>query len=128
MIAEKWQVFLLTFVSYSLIHSVRTAWSSLKYALNSAPYSFEPIFLGSLDMVVLIILAVSLNLFGPMIEKLGAKTFLQRGILFLAAIVGLIGLLLLAQVSSKLPYSILYPLVGLASCVGWPACIFVPFP
>jgi sugar phosphate permease len=77
-------------------------------------------------MVVLIILAVSLNLFGPMIEKLGAKAFLQKGLLFLAAVIGLIGLLLLGQVSSKWPYSVLYPLVGVGSCVGWPACIFVP--
>lgn len=77
-------------------------------------------------MVVLIILAISLNLFGPMIEKLGAKAFLQKGLLFLAGIMGLIGLLLLGQVSWKLPYSILYPLVGIGSCVGWPACIFVP--
>jgi hypothetical protein len=37
---EKWWVFLLTFLSYSLIHAVRTAWSSLKYALNSPPYAF----------------------------------------------------------------------------------------
>lgn len=67
MIAEKWKVFILTFISYSLIHSVRTAWSSLKYALNSAPYAFEPFYLGVLDMVVLITLAVCLNVFGPMI-------------------------------------------------------------
>jgi sugar phosphate permease len=79
-------------------------------------------------MVVLIILAVSLNLFGPMIEKLGAKAFLQKGLLFLAGVMTLIGLLLLGQVSSKLPYAILYPLVGVGSCVGWPACIFVPHP
>ncbi len=104
---------------------MRTAWSSLKYALNSAPYAFEPFYLGVLDMVVLITLAVSLNIFGPMIEKLGAKSFLLKGMLLLAALMMLIGIFLLANVSSHLPYTILYPIVGFGSCVGWPASIFV---
>jgi sugar phosphate permease len=125
MISDKWKVFALTFVSYALIHAVRTAWSSLKYSLNSAPYAFEPFFLGILDMVVLLILAVSLNIFGPMIEKLGAKKYLMKGMLLLAVIMALIGLLLLGHVTYRLPYAILYPIVGIGSCVGWPACIFV---
>ena len=65
---SKWKIFLLTFLSYSLIHAVRTSWSSLKYVLNSPPYGFSAVFLGTLDMIVLLLLAVSLNLFGPKIE------------------------------------------------------------
>lgn len=67
MVDVKWKIFALTFVTYSMIHGVRTSWSSLKYTLNSPPYSFSPVFLGTLDMSVLIALAVSLNLFGPRI-------------------------------------------------------------
>jgi hypothetical protein len=29
-------------------------------------------------------------------------------------------------VTVRWPYAVLYPLVGICSCVGWPACIFVP--
>ena len=65
MIDLKWRIFGITFVTYSMIHAVRTSWSCLKYTLNSAPYAFSPVFLGTLDMAVLITLAVSLNLFGP---------------------------------------------------------------
>jgi hypothetical protein len=61
----KWKIFALTFTSYALIHAVRTSWSSLKYSLNSPPFGFSPIFLGALDMFVLLILAVFLNALGP---------------------------------------------------------------
>jgi len=123
---EKWKIFALTFLSYSLIHAVRTAWSSLKYSLNSPPYAFSPLFLGTLDMIVLLTLAISLNLLGPTIEKLGPKRFLLRGIFGLITILGMLGLLLIFKVSARWPYALLYPLVGVCSCVGWPACIFVP--
>ena len=58
-------MFLVTFCSYACIHSSRTAWSALKYPLTSPPFSFSPVFLGSLDMLVVLSLAVSLNIFGP---------------------------------------------------------------
>lgn len=125
MISERWKVFAITFLTYALVHSARTSWSSLKYALNSPPYAFEPLYLGTLDMVVLIVLAISLNIFGPMIEKLGAKEFLMKGLVFLAVLLTLLGLLLLMEVENGLPYSIIYPLIGVGSCVGWPACIFI---
>lgn len=96
MIAEKWKIFLLTFLTYSLIHGVRTSWASLKYILNSAPYSFSPLFLGTLDMAVLLALAVSLNLMGPLIEKSGPKLFLLRGLICLSILLVVIGILLLA--------------------------------
>jgi sugar phosphate permease len=125
MISERWKVFAITFLTYALVHSARTSWSSLKYALNSPPYAFEPLYLGTLDMVVLIVLAISLNIFGPMIEQLGAKEFLMKGLVFLAVLLTLLGLLLLMEVENGWPYSIIYPLIGVGSCVGWPACIFV---
>ena len=125
MIAERWKVFIITFITYAFVHSARTSWSSLKYALNSPPYAFEPLYLGTLDTVVLIVLAISLNIFGPMIEKLGAKAFLMKGLIFLAVLLTLLGFLLLLEIENGWPYSIIYPLIGVGSCVGWPACIFV---
>ncbi len=76
-------------------------------------------------MVVLIVLAISLNIFGPMIEKLGAKAFLMKGLVFLAVLLTLLGFLLILEIENGWPYSIIYPLIGVGSCVGWPACIFV---
>ena len=67
----KWRVFLLTFLSYGVIHAIRRTLSSLKYFLNSIPYNFAPLFLGVLDMLVFITLAISLNIFGPKIVSLG---------------------------------------------------------
>jgi len=96
----KWKMFLLTFITYSCIHSARTAWSSLKYALNSYPYNFSALYLGSLDMIVLFALAVSLNLFGPKIEYFGAKKFLIRGLVLLSVCVALLAILLLAKVDA----------------------------
>ena len=122
---SKWKIFLLTFLSYSLIHAVRTSWSSLKYVLNSPPYGFSAVFLGTLDMIVLLLLAVSLNLFGPKIEEYGPKKFLIRGMIALCLILFLVSILLIEKVSAIWPYAIIYPLVGIFSCVGWPACLFV---
>ncbi len=121
----KWKIFLLTFLSYALIHAVRTSWSSLKYVLNLQPFAFSPLFLGVLDMCVLVMLALSLNILGPRCVSFGPKKSLQRGVLGLCVIVFLLGLFLLAEITVKYPYAIIYPLVGILSCVGWPTCIYV---
>lgn len=121
----KWKIFALTFCSYALIHAVRTSWSSLKYVLNLQPFAFSPLFLGVLDMCVLVMLAVSLNVLGPRCVAYGPKKSLQRGIFGLCVIVLLLGIFLLAEITVKYPYAIIYPLVGILSCVGWPACIYV---
>lgn len=62
---DKWKIFCLTFLSYSLIHAVRRALSSLKYTLNSPPSGFSPMFLGTLDMMVLIPMAIGIVVLGP---------------------------------------------------------------
>ena len=118
-------MFLVTFCSYACIHSSRTAWSALKYPLTSPPFSFSPVFLGSLDMLVVLSLAVSLNIFGPSFAS-RPKKHLMRGIILLAVVLVIIGILLYLEVASPVPYLLLYPLVGVASCVGWPTCIYVP--
>jgi len=69
----RWKVFIITFISYSLVHASRTSWSSLKYTLNSTPFSFSPVYLGTLDMMVLIALAFALVLFGPLVVSRGPK-------------------------------------------------------
>jgi hypothetical protein len=81
-----------------MIHAVRTSWSSLKYTLNSPPYGFSPVFLGTLDMAILISLAISLNLFGPKIEGYGTKSILLKSLLGLSGILFMLGLMILMKV------------------------------
>ena len=54
----------LTFVTYALIHSVRTSWSFIKPYMQHQPYSFSTQFLGELDLTILISLAISLKTVG----------------------------------------------------------------
>ena len=121
-------MFIITFLSYGLIHAARTSWSSLKYTMNSPPFLFSPLFLGTLDMLVLLSLAVSLNLFGPKVVNNGPKEYLQKGMLAVSLVVLTIGLLLFFTVTREFLYAMIYPFVGIFSCVGWPACIYVPLP
>ena len=91
---SKWKVFIATFFSFALIHGARTSWSSLKYTMNSPPYSFSPVFLGTLDMLVLIALAVALNLFGPKVVSGGPKQYLQKGMIAISIVLTILGLFL----------------------------------
>ena len=36
--ANKWLIYAATYASYSLIHSIRTCWASLKTVFTSDPY------------------------------------------------------------------------------------------
>jgi sugar phosphate permease len=121
----KWKIFVVTFFSYALIHASRTSWSSLKYTMNSPPYSFSPVFLGTLDMLVLVVLAIALNLFGPKVVSGGPREYLRKGMVALSIVVTSLGLLLYFTVKMEALYALVYPLVGLCSFVGWPACIYV---
>ena len=68
--------------------------------MNSPPYSFSPVFLGTLDMLVLIILAISLNLFGPKVVSGGPKQYLLKGMIGLSIVVIVLGLFLFFTVES----------------------------
>ena len=123
----KWKVFLITFLSYSFIQASRTSWSTLKYTLNSSPFVFSPVYLGTLDMLVLVTLAISLVLLGPKIVRGGPSSYLRKGIMSISIVIAILGLCLLFNVTSRYLYLLIYPLVGLFSCVGWPSCIYVLF-
>jgi hypothetical protein len=55
---------ILTFITYALIHSVRSCLSYMKVSLQLRPTYFDTSYLGELDMTVLISLAVSLKTLG----------------------------------------------------------------
>jgi hypothetical protein len=121
----KWITFLLTFLSYGLLHAVRRSLSSLKYALNSPPYTFSPLFLGVLDMLVLISLATSLVVLGPKIINHGPIKLLDFSMICLSIVLGVLGFILIVDITTGFPYIVVYLLVGLCLCVGWPSCIYV---
>ena len=90
----KWKIYLVTLFTYATIHSIRTMWSAIKSDLTVAPFSYQVSFLGTLDMVVLFTLAVSMNIIGPKIEKWGPKKVLMYGLLVLFVLTALVGLFL----------------------------------
>ena len=63
----KWKIYLITLVGYATTHSIRTMWSAIKTDLTSPPFNYQISFLGTLDMVVLFVLAISMNVLGPKI-------------------------------------------------------------
>jgi sugar phosphate permease len=111
---NNWKVYILTFVTYALIHSVRTSWSYIK--------TFS---LGELDMIILICLAVSLKTLGWIGEKIGHKNFLLIGMSYLTMTFLLIGILQIVGINQHWVYILLYAMLGIASCTGWPSCLSV---
>jgi sugar phosphate permease len=83
----------LTFITYSIIHSVRTGLSVMKVSLQKPPLSFDTQFLGELDMTVLICLAISLKTLGWIGEKIGYKLFLMLGMGYLAIVILIMSIL-----------------------------------
>lgn len=58
------RTFLLTFLTYSLIHSIRTVNNYIKPYLHEEPLRFSTGFLGELDLMTLVALAVALKTLG----------------------------------------------------------------
>lgn len=56
--------YVLTFLTYALIHSVRISWSYIKTYSQKEPLNFSTQFLGELDMIFLMCLSVSLKTLG----------------------------------------------------------------
>lgn len=119
------RVYLLTFITYALIHAVRTSWSYIKTYSQKEPLEFSTQFLGELDMTVLICLAVSLKTLGWVGEKIGYKSFLLIGMSYLTLSFMLMGVLQLVGIKLHWVYILLYAMVGVASCTGWPSCLSV---
>jgi succinate dehydrogenase hydrophobic anchor subunit len=64
MSASARRVYILTFVTYALVHGTRTCWSYIKTYSQNEPLNFSTQFLGELDMTVLICLSISLKTLG----------------------------------------------------------------
>lgn len=118
-------VYILTFLTYALIHSIRTANSYIKHDLHRAPLEFSPKFLGALDLTILATLSISLKTLGWIGESIGHKRFLIMGMSFLAILLLCSGFLQKEEYTEKWMYVVVYGLVGLASCPGWPSCLSV---
>lgn len=76
-------------------------------------------------MIILICLSVSLKTLGWIGEKIGHKNFLLIGMSYLTLSFMIVGILQLVGVSQHWVYIILYAMVGIASCTGWPSCLSV---
>ena len=128
MIVHKGLIFGLTFITYALIHAVRTSWAYVKPYLQQEPISFDKRFLGILDMVCLLSLAVNLKVFGWIGDRIGYKLFLLIGMVTLTLTYLLISLFLLYEIKNAMIYVFMLGLIGLFSCTGWPSCLSVHAP
>ena len=123
---SKWKVYFICLFSYSTIHAIRTLWSAIKTDLKKDPFDYSVGFLGTLDMLVLFVLAVSMNLAGSRIEKWGAKRTVTISMIGLAVFTFVIGLFLNLDFTAPWIYVIVFALgVGVLSSVGWPSCLCV---
>ena len=124
----KWKIYLICLFSYSTIHGIRTLWSAIKSDLKKSPFEFQIFLLGALDMLVLFVLAISMNLLGSKIEVWGAKRTLVISMACLVVLTFLIGLFLTLDLASPWLYIVFFSVgVGLFSSVGWPSCLCVLF-
>lgn len=122
----KWKVYLVTLFSYGTIHSIRTMWSAIKSDLTVPPFNYEVSYLGSMDMVVLFVLAVSMNVMGPKIEKWGPKKVITIAMIALLVLSVLVGLFLALNFTNKAIYAVFFGVgVGVFSSLGWPSCLCV---
>jgi MFS family permease len=101
-------------------------WSAVKSKLTTPPFNYQVQLLGTIDMVVLFTLAISMNIFGPSIEKWGAKNCLIIAMSGLVVFNTLIGVFLNLGLTSEWIYVVFFGLgVGVSSSLGWPSCLCV---
>jgi sugar phosphate permease len=86
-------VYTLMFVTYALIHVVRTSWSYIKTYSHSDALDLSTRFFGELDMIILICLSMSIKTLGCIGERIGHKNFLLIGTSYLILTFMLIGIL-----------------------------------
>lgn len=122
---NKWLVYGATYITYSVVHSIRTCWASLKTVFIAEPYDFSDKYLGALDMYVLFTIAILLNVFGGEVEKYSRRKLLFIMMGSLIANLLLLFILILKQVQSGVVYFIFYGASGYLSCFAWPICLYV---
>ena len=81
---DKWTIYFITYITYSLLHAIRTSWESLKRTLDQEPFNFSYGFLGFLDMTALFTIAIFLYLFGHQVQK-----YPRRALLFPTLLAGI---------------------------------------
>jgi hypothetical protein len=66
--SAKWRTYFITLFSYAVVHAIRTMWSAIKSNLSEPPFNYEVSFLGTMDMVILFVIAIFMSILGPKVE------------------------------------------------------------
>jgi MFS family permease len=126
LMSVRWRIYFLTLVSYAVTHSLRTMWSALKSTLTTAPFDYQLAFLGTIDMVVLFVIAIFMNIIGSKVEKWGAKKALVLTLAALLLFNTLIGIFLNLNLTAQWLYVVFFGVgVGVASSTAWPCCLYM---
>lgn len=126
--SAKWRTYFITLFSYAVVHAIRTMWSAIKSNLSEPPFNYEVSFLGTMDMVILFVIAIFMSILGPKVEEFGAKKALVLTLSALVVFNTSVGVFLNLNFTSKWLYICVFGLgVGISSCAAWPACLYVSF-
>jgi MFS family permease len=122
----KWRIYFVTLVSYAVVHSLRTMWSAIKSELTTAPFGYQLSFLGTIDMVVLFVIAVFMNILGSKVEHWGARRCLLITLAALLVFNTLVGIFLNLKITAQWLYVVFFGLgVGISSSTAWPSCLYM---
>jgi len=146
---HKFNVLLLTFLSYASYHLARKPTSVVKNVLHYrncstanqksdanhldenwchwAPFDGEnaDTLLGALDSSFLFAYAFGMYLMGPLAERLNLRWFLSFGMISSGLFGALFGVAYFADIHSLTYFIIIQVLAGLCQSTGWPACVAV---
>jgi MFS family permease len=78
-------------------------------------------------MICLLSLAINLKVFGWIGDRIGYKLFLLIGMVTLTLTFLSLSLFLSFDIKNSVIYIIMFALIGLFSCTGWPSCLSVTF-
>lgn len=76
-------------------------------------------------MIILFVMALLLNIFGNKVERYPKRKIISIVMVGLTIEILIIFILLLKKVTSEVLYFILFVIIGMTSCMAWPACLYV---
>ena len=117
-------IYALTFLTYSILYTTRSAYSYNKTAF-SKDMGLTNEFLGTLDMLFLICLAVSYLIFGEFAKKMEIKNFLSIGLIPASILFLSFPVMDLYNVREPALILIVTCLNGLVQACIWPSLIAV---
>lgn len=121
-------IFILTFLTYAVLHISREGWAFLKDAVSEHHYpgiGINSNQLGTIDMVFLGFYSVGLFISGVLGDNMNKKLLIGVGYLLVAASSIMIGLGGIWKITNVWYYLGFFAISGIVQSVGWPSVVAV---